>query len=114
MHHKKGRQRRFYPPMLRRRLLASADGMRPSVGVAIFLLKNSCANKITRVSCAAFASRGDFSTNAFQPAFFQDTSMKPNSVNAILFALRPCRGADARARLACDGLRGEGNRHLDT
>ena len=82
--------------------------------MTIILLKNSCTNKITRVSCAAFASCGDFFSQLFNERFSKDASMKPNPVNAILFALRPCRGADARARLACDGLRGEGNRHLDT
>jgi hypothetical protein len=51
-----------------------------------------------------------FSTNVF----LKDTSMKPNFVTAILFALWPCHGADARARLACDGLRGERNRYMDT
>lgn len=40
--------------------------------------------------------------------------MKPNFVTAFLFALWPRHGADARAQLACDGLRGERNRYLDT
>jgi len=39
--------------------------------------------------------------------------MKPNFVTAILFALWPCHGADARA-LACYGMRDERNRLLDT
>lgn len=95
-------------------LLALGDDMRPFVGIAIFLLKNSCTSKITRVSCAAFASCGDFSANAFQRTLSKDASMKPNFVTAILFALWPCHGADARARLACDGLRGECNRYMDT
>jgi hypothetical protein len=55
-----------------------------------------------------------FSAYAFQPTLSKDTSMKPNFVTAILFALWPCHGADARARLACDGLRGECNRYMDT
>ncbi|WP_454828520.1 hypothetical protein [Pseudoxanthomonas wuyuanensis] len=38
--------------------------------------------------------------------------MKPNFVTAILFALWPRHGADARAQLSC--LRGERNRYLDT
>lgn len=83
--------------------------------MTIILLKNSCTNKITRVSCAAFASCGDFFSYRFSTnVFLKDTSMKPNFVTAILFALWPCHGADARARLACDGLRGERNRYMDT
>jgi hypothetical protein len=55
-----------------------------------------------------------FQLPLFNERFSNDTSMKPNFVTAILFALWPCHGADARARLACDGLRGERNRYMDT
>jgi len=76
--------------------------------MTIILLKNSCTNKITRVSCAAFAHVAFFAT--------QELSMKPNFVNAILFALLPTgRGADARGcKKHGDRLPGERNRYTHT
>jgi hypothetical protein len=78
------------------------------VGLAISALKNSCASKTTRVSCAAFALRGFFAAS--------EIPMKPNFVNAILFALWPTgRGAGARAcTKTSDRLPGERNRYLHT
>ena len=82
--------------------------MQPLVGFAIPLLKNGCASKTTRVSCAAFAHVAFFAA--------QELSMKPNFVNAILFALLPTgRGADARGCMKySDRLPGERNRYMHT
>lgn len=72
------------------------------------MLKNGCASKTTRVSCAAFAHVAFFATPEFP--------MKPNFVNAILFALWPTRrGADARVcTKPSDRLPGERNRYMHT
>jgi hypothetical protein len=72
------------------------------------MLKNSCASKTSSVSCAAFALVAFFAT--------PELPMKPNFVNAILFALWPAgRGADARAcTKPCDRLPGVRYRYLHT
>lgn len=59
MHHENGRAAAILPADASMHAFRPAPtfgyDMRPFVGIAILLLKNSCANKITRVSCAAFA-----------------------------------------------------------
>ena len=86
---------------------AFADPPQPFVGFVFSLLKNSCASKTTRVLSAAFAHAAHCD---------KKISMKPNFVNAILFALLPTgRGAGARACTKHDDrLPGERNRYLHT
>ena len=88
--HEERNRARFYLRADQARRVAFDDAMQPLVGIAISLLKNGCASKTTRVSCAAFA----------HVAYLRqmNSSMKPNFVNALPFALLPTgRSADARA-----------------
>ena len=99
---------RFYLRADQARRVAFDDAMQPLVGIAISLLKNGCASKTTRVSCAAFAHVAHLRQ--------MNSSMKPNFVNAIFLALLPA-GCSADVR-ACtkqdDRLPGERNRFLHT